>query len=98
MIWFRFYRLRVGHVVKFGNSSRLYIVCGPSDDEEQESEKTVTELLKERTEKELERKRLGQEMEQKTDVEGKNVEEEGITWGMGMYHAIVYYKFQMLDY
>ncbi|CAG7727111.1 unnamed protein product [Allacma fusca] len=77
----RFYRLRVGHVIKFGNSARLYIVGGPDDDEEEESDKSVTELLKERLDKDLERKQLMQRMEE-VEVQGRDVEEDGISWGM----------------
>uniref|UniRef100_A0A8C2FVI2 Solute carrier family 4 member 1 adaptor protein n=1 Tax=Cyprinus carpio TaxID=7962 RepID=A0A8C2FVI2_CYPCA len=37
-------RIRVGHVLKFGGSTRLFILQGPEFDEEAESELTVTEL------------------------------------------------------
>uniref|UniRef100_A0A8B9KL11 Solute carrier family 4 member 1 adaptor protein n=1 Tax=Astyanax mexicanus TaxID=7994 RepID=A0A8B9KL11_ASTMX len=54
-------RLRVGHVLKFGGSTRLFILQGPESDEEAESELTVTEL-RERARKqreELEKRMMG---------------------------------------
>ncbi|KAI4872885.1 hypothetical protein NFI96_019018 [Prochilodus magdalenae] len=54
-------RLRVGHVLKFGGSTRLFILQGPESDEEAESELTVTEL-RERAKKqreELEKRMMG---------------------------------------
>ena len=82
---FRFYRLRVGHVLKFGSSTRLYVVVGPSDDEEEESEKSVTELLKERLQKDFERKKLAERRANDPTGSIFKVVEEGISWGMGKY-------------
>jgi hypothetical protein len=59
----------------------LYVVVGPSEDEEEESDKSVTELLKERLEKDFERKRLA---ESRLPVEEEKPSvDEGINWGMG---------------
>ncbi|XP_690835.5 kanadaptin isoform X1 [Danio rerio] len=84
-------RLRVGHVLKFGGSTRLFILQGPEFDEEAESEMTVTEL-RERARKqreELERRMMGDgsdEEEEKEESEtsaSKNTSEDaGCSWGM----------------
>jgi pSer/pThr/pTyr-binding forkhead associated (FHA) protein len=39
-----YYRLRVGHGLKFGGSTRLLIFQGPDDEMEEETDMTVTEL------------------------------------------------------
>ncbi|RVE56842.1 hypothetical protein OJAV_G00210280 [Oryzias javanicus] len=86
-------RLRVGHVLKFGGSTRLFVLQGPEFDEEEESELTVTEL-KERAAKqkaELEKRMMGdfsdgeeeEEGGQSSKVQKKESKEDlGCTWGM----------------
>ncbi|CAG5866217.1 unnamed protein product [Menidia menidia] len=87
-------RLRVGHVLKFGGSTRLFVLQGPEFDEEEESELSVTEL-RERARKqkaELERKMMGDfSDEEKEEVgEGEDTKaqkkrssaDSGCTWGM----------------
>lgn len=39
-----FVRLHVGFVMKFGGSTRLYVLQGPSEDEERESDLSVVQL------------------------------------------------------
>ncbi|KAM4724051.1 kanadaptin [Anableps anableps] len=86
-------RLRVGHVLKFGGSTRLFILQGPESDEEEESELTVTEL-RERARKqraELEKRMMGELSDgeedeekgedKKSQREASN-EDSGCTWGM----------------
>uniref|UniRef100_A0A3P9HAW6 Solute carrier family 4 member 1 adaptor protein n=1 Tax=Oryzias latipes TaxID=8090 RepID=A0A3P9HAW6_ORYLA len=86
-------RLRVGHVLKFGGSTRLFVLQGPEFDEEEESELTVTEL-KERAAKqkaELEKRMMGdfsdgeeeEEVGQSSTAEEKASKQDlGCTWGM----------------
>lgn len=72
-------RIRVGHMLRLGASTRSYILQGPSEDEEPESELTVTELKARRQQEleqaELEKKRLEEEAIERA----KN---EGCSWGM----------------
>uniref|UniRef100_A0A3B3BU62 Solute carrier family 4 member 1 adaptor protein n=1 Tax=Oryzias melastigma TaxID=30732 RepID=A0A3B3BU62_ORYME len=87
-------RLRVGHVLKFGGSTRLFVLQGPEFDEEEESELTVTEL-RERAAKhkaELEKRMMGEfsdgeeeeeEGGQSSKAQKKESKEDlGCTWGM----------------
>ncbi|KAM4542107.1 kanadaptin isoform 1-T1 [Odontesthes bonariensis] len=87
-------RLRVGHVLKFGGSTRLFVLQGPEFDEEEESDLTVTEL-RERARKqkaELEKKMMGDysDEEEGEEEEGgdskdrKKVSKDDsvCTWGM----------------
>ncbi|KAM5165289.1 kanadaptin [Mantella aurantiaca] len=84
-------RVRVGHVVKFGGSTRLFILQGPEEDQEAESELTVTQIKEERRHREtLQKRMLGDD----SDEEDEPAEEEkskqaasggeaGCMWGMG---------------
>lgn len=87
-------RIKVGHVLKFGGSTRLFVLQGPEFDEEEESEFTVTEL-KERACKqraELERRMMGggsdneddeeENGESKKNQSKQSSEESGCSWGM----------------
>uniref|UniRef100_A0A8C2XJE8 Solute carrier family 4 member 1 adaptor protein n=1 Tax=Cyclopterus lumpus TaxID=8103 RepID=A0A8C2XJE8_CYCLU len=67
-------RIRVGHVLKFGGSTRLFILQGPEFDEEEESELTVTELReKARKQKaELEKRMMGDGSDNDDDDDDDN--------------------------
>ncbi|XP_039254169.2 kanadaptin-like [Styela clava] len=87
-----YYRIKVGHVVKFGGSTRLFILQGPQEDEEMESTQSATELRefnknKIKKKKDLERMMLGEDSSSDEDDEKKNrnqrnTESTGVTWGM----------------
>ncbi|TNN49763.1 Kanadaptin [Liparis tanakae] len=71
-------RIRVGHVLKFGGSTRLFILQGPEFDEEEESELTVTELI-EKTRKqkaELEKRMMGEGSDNDDDDDDDGGEKE----------------------
>ena len=80
-----FYRLRVGHMLKFGGSTRTVILQGPEEDQEEESDLSITELktlaaekAKKKAEEEAERSRKLEEAEQ----EEESGRSKGISWGM----------------
>ncbi|XP_054725866.1 kanadaptin [Anastrepha obliqua] len=75
-----FIRIRVGHMLRLGASTRSYILQGPEEDAEPESDLTVTELREQHKEKliaaEAEAIRKAAEAEERE-------RNEGINWGMG---------------
>ncbi|TRY55318.1 hypothetical protein DNTS_013469 [Danionella cerebrum] len=85
-------RLHVGHVLKFGGSTRLFILQGPECDEEAESDLTVTELraLARKQKEELEKRMMGDGSDEEAEKEEReeNVsmnnssEDTGCSWGM----------------
>ncbi|XP_058880528.1 kanadaptin-like isoform X1 [Acipenser ruthenus] len=91
-------RLKVGYVLKFGGSTRLFILQGPDSDVEAESELSVTELkdLRRKQKAELERKMMGDcdddddEVEEEEEegkknkkrVKERNTADIGCFWGM----------------
>ncbi|XP_077435944.1 kanadaptin [Vanacampus margaritifer] len=85
-------RLRVGHVLKFGGSTRLFILQGPEFDEEEESELTVTELreqarkqratLEKRMTEEGSDEEDGEKDEEKSVKSKVSSQDSGCSWGM----------------
>ena len=76
-----YYRLRVGHTLKFGGSTRLLILQGPNEEMEDESAESVTELR----EMAAEKARIKDELQKATHrvKEKETIEEtnDGISWG-----------------
>ncbi|XP_049451418.1 kanadaptin isoform X1 [Epinephelus fuscoguttatus] len=72
-------RLRVGHVLKFGGSTRLFILQGPEFDEEEESELTVTELREKarKQREELEKRMMGDGSDDDDDEGEKEGDKQG---------------------
>lgn len=80
-------RIKVGHMIKFGCSTRFFLLQGPEYDQEEESELTLTEL-KEKRKLELEERARKEEEELKLKLEEEErekqlIEERGISWGLG---------------
>nr|XP_014284595.1 kanadaptin isoform X2 [Halyomorpha halys] len=80
-------RIKVGHMIKFGCSTRFFLLQGPEYDEEEESDLTLTEL-KEKRKLELEEKARQEEEELRLKIEEEErekqlIEERGVSWGLG---------------
>lgn len=73
-------RIRVGHMLQLGISTRVYILQGPSDDEEPESVLSVTELREQRKQQvaaaAAEKIRKAEELKERE-------RNDGVSWGMG---------------
>lgn len=76
-------RINVGHIVKFGGSTRGYILEGPEEDQEEECSLTVTEIKALRKRQEEEMKRLEAEEKAKQEAAKAKQEKEGVDWGLG---------------
>ncbi|XP_028173673.1 kanadaptin-like [Ostrinia furnacalis] len=80
-------RIRVGHQLKFGSSTRTYIMMGPDFDSEGESELSVSEIKQRSLNMKLERDRMIREDREQRErdrlEEERKREEQGIDWGMG---------------
>lgn len=71
-----YYRLRVGHTLKFGCSTRLLILQGPPDDMDEESDLSVTEL------KAIASVRAKKKAEDEENAAKRSSKESGISWGI----------------
>ncbi|XP_071284178.1 kanadaptin [Agelaius tricolor] len=82
-------RVRVGHGLRFGGSSRLFLLQGPKEDQESESELTVTELkaLRKQQQAKLEKTMLGEDSDEEDEKEERNERSQNsdlsCSWGMG---------------
>eukprot|EP00088_Acartia_fossae_P013771 TRINITY_DN17284_c0_g1_i6.p1 TRINITY_DN17284_c0_g1~~TRINITY_DN17284_c0_g1_i6.p1 ORF type:complete len:800 (-),score=259.20 TRINITY_DN17284_c0_g1_i6:145-2544(-) len=81
-----FYRLRVGHMLKFGMSTRTLILQGPEEDSELESDLSVTELktlAAEKAKKKAEEKEAALKRSEEEEEGGEETENTGgVSWGM----------------
>ncbi|XP_041469517.1 kanadaptin-like [Lytechinus variegatus] len=80
-----YYRMNVGHMFKLGGSTRLFILQGPSGEQEEESGMSITELkeLRERQMMQMEEKKRRKEEKEMEDMKAREKTSEGIDWGMG---------------
>nr|XP_054759512.1 kanadaptin-like [Lytechinus pictus] len=80
-----YYRMNVGHMFKLGGSTRLFILQGPSGEQEEESGMSITELkeLRERQMMQIEEKKRRKEEKEMEDMKAREKTSEGIDWGMG---------------
>ncbi|XP_030752129.1 kanadaptin isoform X2 [Sitophilus oryzae] len=75
--------IRVGHMIRLGCSQRSYILTGPEDDEEEESELSVTELKQLKAQKIAEREEKLRKEELEREERKRKEEERGVDWGLG---------------
>ena len=78
-----YYRIRAGHVMKFGGSTRLFILqsVGRQDDVERQAEEEIEEVRNERQKREEAREEERRQVEEMR----ARVIDEGVSWGMGEY-------------
>jgi len=86
----RFVRLKVGSVIKFGESSRLYVLLGPEEFETDEMSASKQQQLQQYNQQHLMSQNgtvmSGEEYEakmRKNVNEDEQEESEGVSWGMG---------------
>ncbi|KAK2535694.1 Slc4a1ap [Columba guinea] len=80
-------RVRVGHGLRFGGSSRLFLLQGPEEDQESESELTVTQLkaLRKQQQAKLEKTMLGEDSDEEKEERSEKSQNSDMScsWGMG---------------
>ena len=83
----KYHRLHVDYVLKYGGSTRLFILHGPDSDREEESELSVAEMKEQRDRQLKEAEVLRQaelaEEEKKVEMIRKQEEDKGCSWGIG---------------
>lgn len=74
-------------MIKLGFSTRSYVLTGPDEDTEEESQFTITELKQQRLEKiqqkELAEKEALAKQEKEREEKRKRDVERGVDWGLG---------------
>ncbi|KAH3699321.1 hypothetical protein DPMN_074277 [Dreissena polymorpha] len=82
----KFHRIHVDYVLKFGGSTRLFILQGPDTDRQEESELSVSEMKEQREkqlkEAELLRQAEMEEAERKAELIKQREELVGCSWGI----------------
>uniref|UniRef100_A0A1I7VGJ7 FHA domain-containing protein n=1 Tax=Loa loa TaxID=7209 RepID=A0A1I7VGJ7_LOALO len=82
----QFIRIRVGHVVQFGGSSRIMTLFGPNSDTEEEWEYSPTEMRRL-----IEQKKLYDKIQrEKKKVSESEKESDGIMWGIDYDEELAY--------
>ncbi|XP_050312819.1 kanadaptin-like isoform X2 [Anthonomus grandis grandis] len=75
--------VKVGHMLRLGCSQRSFILTGPDEDQEEESEYTVTQLREMKREKLREHEERVRRAELEREERRRKEEERGVDWGMG---------------
>uniref|UniRef100_H2YR94 FHA domain-containing protein n=1 Tax=Ciona savignyi TaxID=51511 RepID=H2YR94_CIOSA len=82
----KYYRVKVGHMMKFGGSTRIHILQGPSSDEEAVADQSPSELreINRAKREDLAKRMLGDDVENVEDeCKKRSVDKDaGISWGM----------------
>ncbi|XP_075261972.1 kanadaptin-like isoform X2 [Convolutriloba macropyga] len=74
-------RVKVGHVIKFGSSTRLFIVHGPEGDAPAASPYTITEIKERNAEIRRKQQEMIEERKRQLEEKKKKEAESGVNWG-----------------